>query len=157
MAAKKKTRKKKAAKKKTGRPRSVMTKAAEEKILTAVRLGNWPDRAAQLHGIDPSTLRSHRERNPEFGTALEKAQAAAENSFLSRMLLHTQNQWTAVAWMLERRWPDRWAKREPSVNLNMGDGAIVHMGDDLKQALRELGTSKSGLAAHLDDLENDDG
>ena len=26
--------------------------------------------------------------------------------------MHTDKQWTACAWILERRWPERWAKRE---------------------------------------------
>lgn len=95
-----------------GRPRSVMTKDAVEAILRTVALGIWPDRAAAMHGIDPAAMRSHKKRHPEFATALEKAEAQAESSIHGKILRHMDKQWTACAWMLERRWPERWAKRE---------------------------------------------
>jgi len=97
---------------KSGRPRSEMTPEAEQKILDAVRLGMWPDRAAEMHGIAKSTMRMHKKRNPHFVTAIKKAEAEAESGVHGRMLRHLDDQWTACAWMLERRWPERWAKRE---------------------------------------------
>lgn len=109
MAAK---RKQDTEKRPVGRPRSTMTPENVEAILRTVRLGMYPDRAAQMHGVNASSLRSFRDTNEEFRTALEKAESDAENSFLGRMIRHTETQWTAVAWMLERRWPERWAKRE---------------------------------------------
>jgi hypothetical protein len=57
-------------------------------------------------------MRKHKQRHPDFVTALEKAEATAESAFMAKILRHTEKQWTAAAWMLERRWPDRWAKRE---------------------------------------------
>lgn len=89
-----------------------MTDEAIEAILRTIRLGLHPDRAAAAHGISPGSMRSHRKRNPEFAAAVKEAEAAAEGSFLSRLLQHTDKQWTACAWMLERRWPERWAKKE---------------------------------------------
>ena len=91
-----------------------MTDENVEAILRHVRLGIWPDRAAQMCEVNPSTLRSFKESNEEFRTNLEKAEAIAEASVFGRILRHMDKQWTACAWMLERRWPDRWAKREPS-------------------------------------------
>jgi len=90
-----------------------MTPDQIDAILRAVRLGLHPDRAAQASGVTPSTLRAHRKRHPEFATAIKEAESTAEQGFLARILKHTEKQWTAAAWMLERRWPERWAKREP--------------------------------------------
>jgi hypothetical protein len=90
-----------------------MTPDQIEAILRAVRLGLNPDRAAQASGITPSTLRAHRRRHPEFATAIKEAESMAEQGFLARIIKHTDKQWTAAAWILERRWPERWAKREP--------------------------------------------
>lgn len=104
-----------------GRPRSEMTEEAIEAILKTVRLGLHPDRAAQAHGVSPGTLRSHRKRHPEFATAIKEAEAAAEQGFLGRILRHTEKQWTAAAWMLERRWPERWTKREVVIDTNKQD------------------------------------
>lgn len=104
---------------KVGRPRSVMTEEAKQKILKAVRLGVWPDRAAQMHGIAAGTMRKERKRDAEFATAMKEAEATAETATLSKILRHTDKQWTAAAWMLERRWPKRWAKRDPDVAVSV--------------------------------------
>jgi len=98
---------------KQGRPRNVMTEEKVEAILRAVRVGLHPDRAAEAAGVPAAAMRQHKRRNPDFVTALKEAAATAEQSYLGRILLHTEKQWTACAWILERRWPERWAKREP--------------------------------------------
>lgn len=99
-------------KRQPGRPRSTMTPETIEAILRAVRLGVWPDRAAAMQGISASTMRNMRKRDPEFATAMKRAEAEAESAVLSRILRAMDRQWTAAAWILERRWSERWAKRE---------------------------------------------
>ena len=94
------------------RPRSVMTDETIDAILQTVEFGLPPDRAARAHGVKASTLRSLRQRDPEFGTALKKAEAVAEAGFFERILNHADKTWTAAAWILERRWPERWSKQE---------------------------------------------
>lgn len=89
-----------------------MTPDVCDAILRAIRLGLHADRAAAASGIKPSTMRAHKQRHPEFASAVKEAEAVAERGFLSRLLQHTDKQWTACAWMLERRWPERWAKRD---------------------------------------------
>jgi hypothetical protein len=98
-----------------------MTDEKIEAILRTVRLGLHPDRAAMAHGVNPGTMRQHKRRNPEFVTAIKEAEAAAEQGFLGRILKHTEKQWTAAAWMLERRWPERWAKREVVIDTTKED------------------------------------
>jgi hypothetical protein len=98
-----------------GRPRSVMTPEVIETILRHVELGIWPERAARLAGIDGAAMRKHKERHPQFVTDLEKAEAKAEASLHGRMLRAMEDNWTAVAWMLERRFPARYAKQDPKV------------------------------------------
>lgn len=95
-----------------------MTAEVVAKIVDTVRLGVWPDRAAQIHGVTPATMRAHRARHQSFATQLEKAEAEAEAAFMAKILRHTEKQWTAAAWMLERRWPDRWAKREVTMTVD---------------------------------------
>lgn len=109
-------------KKPMGRPRSAMTDEVIDAILRTVRLGIWPDRAALIHGVNAATMRSHRKRHPDFATALEKAEADAEGMLHSKMIRHMDKQWTAVAWMLERRFKDRYAK--PELQGGAGDGVV---------------------------------
>jgi hypothetical protein len=118
-------------KQRIGRPRSVMTPKVIDAILRHVELGIWPDRAAQLVGIDSAAMRKHKERHPEFVTALEKAEAHAESSFHSRMLRAMDDNWTAVAWMLERRFPQRYAKQDPKV--------VVHNEAHAQAGVAQLG------------------
>lgn len=116
-----------------GRPRTVMTDEAKAKIVKAVRLGLWPDRAAEMHGIKPGTMRKERKLDQEFSTALKEAEAQAEASVHGKMLRHMDKQWTACAWMLERRWPQRWAKREI---------VDVGAGSDAKRLLEQIQTMR---------------
>ena len=116
-----------------GRPRTVMTDEAKAKIVKAVRLGLWPDRAAEMHGIKPGTMRKERKLDEEFSTALKEAEAQAEASVHGKMLRHMDKQWTACAWMLERRWPQRWAKREI---------VDVGAGSDAKRLLEQIQTMR---------------
>ena len=116
-----------------GRPRTVMTDEAKAKIVKAVRLGLWPDRAAEMHGIRPSSMRNERKRDAEFATALKEAEAQAEASVHGKILRHMDKQWTACAWMLERRWPQRWAKREI---------VDVGAGSDAKRLLEQIQTMR---------------
>lgn len=107
---------------KPGRPR-VITDEVQEAILRTIRLGLHADRAAMAHGISSSTLRSFKRRHPEFARLMREAEAGAEESFLSRLLMHTEKQWTACAWVLERRWPERWAKRDQVEVSTKGEAA----------------------------------
>ena len=107
-----------------------MTPEAKDKIIRAVRLGLWPDRAAEMHGIKPGTMRKERMIDAAFSTAIKEAEAAAEASVHGKILRHMDKQWTACAWMLERRWPERWAKREVQPPPNRDDARKLL--DDIK-------------------------
>lgn len=108
-----------------------MTPEVIETILKHVELGIWPERAARLAGIDAAAMRKHKERNPEFVTDLEKAEARAEASLHGRMLRAMEDNWTAVAWMLERRFPQRYAKQDPKV--------IVHNQANAQAGIAQIG------------------
>jgi hypothetical protein len=108
-----------------------MTPEVIETILKHVELGIWPERAARLAGIDAAAMRKHKERNPEFVTDLEKAEARAEASLHGRMLRAMEDNWTAVAWMLERRFPQRYAKQDPKV--------IVHNEANAQAGIAQIG------------------
>jgi len=122
---------------KVGRPRSAMTDEKIEAILKTVRLGLHPDRAALAHGVGPSTMRVHKTRHPEFVAAIKKAEADAEGGYLSRILKHTDKQWTAAAWILERRWPERWAKREVA----QSDESAQQTAEKIQAALSTIAAS----------------
>jgi hypothetical protein len=123
VASKRKAKPK--AKRPVGRPRTEMTDENIAAILRTVALGVWPDRAAQMHGVSADAMRMHKMRHPEFVTSLEKAEAQAESGYLSKILRHTEKQWTAAAWMLERRWGERWAQRQKIEHSGNPDSPVV--------------------------------
>ena len=114
-----------------GRP-SVSTKERADRLLQAVRGGNYLETAARYAGISYATLRrwilkaddpSAPEEYREFKEALEKARADAEVAALAKIQkAASDGAWPAAAWYLERSWPDRWGKRETNRIELVGEG-----------------------------------
>lgn len=106
-----------------------MTEEVIVAILKTVKLGLHPERAAESHSISSSTLAMHKRRNPDFVRRIKEAESGAERGFLGRIIGHTEKQWTAAAWILERRWPERWAKREPTMTESTAETITAQMID----------------------------
>ena len=103
-----------------GRP-TKLTPPVQQKICEAIRAGNYMETAAAYAGIEKTTLydwlrRGAREKRGiyhEFGKAVEKALADAETRDVALIAkAAADGQWQASAWRLERRYPDRWGRRE---------------------------------------------
>lgn len=119
--------------KKGGRP-TKLTPELQEEICKAIRAGNYIETAAAFAGISKNTLydwmkRGAREKerlakNPrakvkkseapfvDFSDAVEKALAAAEVRDVMLIGKAAETQWQAAAWRLERKFPDRWGRKE---------------------------------------------
>ena len=109
------------------------------KIITAIRAGNYIETAAAYAGINKSTLyewlkRGEREKqrvakNPryrirksekpyvEFSNAVEKALAEAEIRDVAIIAKAAEEQWQAAAWRLERKFPDRWGRKKFDIDM----------------------------------------
>jgi hypothetical protein len=107
-----------------------------EKLLQAVRGGNYLETAARYAGLSYHTLRRWvlKADDPdappeyrEFKEALEKARADAEVASLAKIQkAGSEGAWQASAWFLERSWPERWGKRETNrIELVGADGGPV--------------------------------
>lgn len=97
---------------KIGRPRSRMTPKNVAAILDGIAGGLPIDVAARAAGVAPSTVRSHRERHRDFATALDAAIATAKTSMLAHVREAAPKDWKAAAWILERRFPEEFARPE---------------------------------------------
>ena len=118
--------------KRMGRPPgpTKLTPEATEKIVNALRGGNYVEVAAAYAELDTTTLydwlrkgRVDRKMgNPDtaharFSLAIEKAMADAETTLAAliyraaRGQEGAQAQWQAAAWLLERKHPDKWGRR----------------------------------------------
>lgn len=105
-----------------GRPKLTDVPAeAKAKILQAVQSGNYLETAAAYAGIDKTTLydwlrRGVREKTgpfADFSHAVQKALADAEVRDVARIAKAAQAIWQASAWRLERKFPDKWGRRDP--------------------------------------------
>ncbi len=97
-----------------------------------VRAGNMVEVACQMAGLSPRTKtawfktgRNHRQEGTEslysdFVTALERAEAECEAEDIALLRKHGRTTWTALAWRLERQYPDRYAQRKRI------DGKVSH-------------------------------
>lgn len=109
------------------RPTS-LTPEVHALVVEAIRKGNYKRTAAQLAGICEKTLYNWEERGAageepfaEFLQAVKSAEAEAETKLLEEIRTaqgsipgeggRGPDLWQSKAWILERRWPKRWAAR----------------------------------------------
>lgn len=106
-----------------GRPCG-LTPQKEKVLLNAIRLGLPYKRAAALAGISYMTFNRWRSEGEmdsapqalrDFCDQLKAAEAELANSLIKVIFNAAQKQGNlkAAIWLLERRYPDEWGKREP--------------------------------------------
>lgn len=139
-----------------GRP-TKLNYEVQEKIIQAIKAGNYMETAAAYAGINKSTLydwlkRGEREKqrmgkNPryrirksekpyvEFSDAVEKALAEAEMRDVLLIGKAAEEQWQAAAWRLERKFPDRWGRRVLDVEHK---GSLEVKNDDIRRIEQQL-------------------
>lgn len=134
-----------------GRP-SKLTDDRVERILQALRAGNYLETAARYAGIGETTLHEWRHRYPEFRVAVEKARADAEARNVAVIQQAAAQTWQAAAWWLERSFPARWGRRvEVDAQVTVGLA-------DVFESIRREPVELSSLAAEPgDDDVTDDG
>lgn len=108
--------------------KTILTKDLIERICKSIREGNYKNVACQAVGIGESTFYSWLAKGEankaglyvEFVEAIKKAEAEAEQAHVG-VIKDAANSgtWQASAWYLERKHPERWAKRD---NLDITSG-----------------------------------
>lgn len=102
-----------------GRP-SKLTPELQERIVQAIRAGNYIETAAAYAGIAKSTLYDWLKRGARaktgkyraFSDAVQRALAEAEVRDVAIIGKAAQEQWQAAAWRLERKFPERWGRKD---------------------------------------------
>lgn len=84
----------------------------KDKIIEKIKLGVNFKTAAQVNGIDRSTFYKWMEDDPTFKTHIEEAKAHAKAVIEERLNVAQIDDWRAGAWILERRHPGEYGKRE---------------------------------------------
>ena len=103
-----------------GRP-TKLTPQVQARIVQAIVGGNDITVAAAYAGIGKTTFYEWLERGrkaktgpfADFADAIQKAQADAETRNVALIAKAAQEgTWTAAAWWLERKYPERWGRKE---------------------------------------------
>jgi transposase len=110
-----------------GRP-ILLTPELHEEIIDNLRAGAYVETAAAAAGVNKTTFyewlkrgaRAKREdkwpkadqKFVDFSNAVKRAQADSEMRDLGLIGLAAATNWTAAAWRLERKHPERWGRRE---------------------------------------------
>jgi len=79
-----------------------LTKEIQQKVCDYIRRGLTWEKAGEILGIPPSTLKSWTQRNETFASAIKKARRELEVNLLESINNAGEKSWQARAWMLER-------------------------------------------------------
>lgn len=94
-----------------GRP-TKFTPETRQKVLTAIKAGNFREVAAGYAGISPATLRSWLARDPEFLAAVTQAEQEAEIRMVAIVAAAAAKDAKHAEWWLERKVHHRWGRKD---------------------------------------------
>ena len=99
---------------KPGRP-PVLDETKRREICAVLSMGGSRRLAARYVGCAPTTIMNTAERDPEFRDQLMQAEGQHELLYLRNIQAAAKREqyWRAAAWMLERRYPERYAQLRP--------------------------------------------
>jgi hypothetical protein len=104
-----------------GRPSS-LDDATGERILQVLRAGGYDETAYTRAGVpkstfydwmgrgDPNGTDPRDQRYRRFRAEVQRARAQGEAGLLAAVNSAAPRNWQAAAWLLERRWPEKWAR-----------------------------------------------
>ncbi len=95
--------------------RGILDDVKRGEICAILTVGCSRATAARYVGCHVATIRRTAERDPTFGLALRQAESKHEVLHLTYINKAAKEgrYWRAAAWALERKYPDRWARRDP--------------------------------------------
>lgn len=101
-------------------PISKLDNEMHKRLVACIERGLTYARASQACGIGYSTFKQWMARGRketrgvyrDFASAVKKADAMGEAWHLDNIKKHAAKTWQASAWFLERKFPQRWSKRD---------------------------------------------
>jgi hypothetical protein len=138
-----------------------LTPEVMDRIVRAVRAGNYPEAAARAAGISPATYyrwmkegeKASRGIKHDFYEAVRQAEAEAEVEIVARIMKAIPDDWRAGMKFLERRHSGRWGRRQAHEHTGPGGTPLrlrEEIFDDpetrkaLNEALRAAGRARAG-------------
>lgn len=98
---------------------TILSEVIQNAMVEAIEAGNYASTAAESVGIGESTHYRWMKQGEEgiepyrgYWEAIKKAEAQAEMSAVQNIQTHAAENWTASAWYLERKFPDKWGRKD---------------------------------------------
>ena len=116
--------------KKSKNGKVAFTPEIEAECVAACSAGFTIEKCAGLIGVPIGTLKTWTHRFPSFAVKMETARKKHELSLLRDIELAGQKSWQAKAWILERRWKDRWGRESRPEAGQDGTKVVLTWGDE---------------------------
>ena len=100
----------------TGRPTKRTAKLLTE-LLESIEAGAPFKLACAAAGVHYDTFNDWRHADPELARQVEQVAAKGAIARLKKIERHGEENWNALAWMLERRYPQEFSRPEVQLNL----------------------------------------
>jgi hypothetical protein len=144
----------KPSKNRRGRP-TKYSPAVTRKICKAVAGGCSREVAANLSGVSASALYEWQHQNPDFAESLARADSRFEASCIAsiRKASRQARNWTAGAWLLERKFPNRWGRVDRHLIRSQNETNVKVMPDEYIKAITEA----LGLTGNFKPIEVEGG
>lgn len=94
-------------------------------VLNYVRNGLPIAQACLAAGVSTRTFREWKKVSPPLSAALKKAESEFELKHIQNINVHASESWQASAWILERKFPERYAKRVINVEPKQVDSSGI--------------------------------
>jgi hypothetical protein len=91
--------------------KTLYTPERVEALIKALEAGLPHSQACDIVGLGHRTFYAWKASKPEFASEVARAEAKVVVDLLGIINRASEQHWQAAAWILERRWPERWGRR----------------------------------------------
>jgi hypothetical protein len=134
------------------RPRK-LDEVKQREICALISVGCDRRSAARYVGCTAETIRLTAKRDRQFAERLDQAEMRHKFQQLQNIHQAGKTSWRAAAWLLERKYPDQFARRDPdSVSHDELARFMTAMGETLAKCVSEHVTEPAVLKAIQRDL-----
>jgi hypothetical protein len=81
-------------------------------LFASIQEGNYFDVSFRIANIPEPTFYLWKREKPEFAEAVKKADAYCQRFHVGNIKSHSKDAWTASAWFLERKYPDKFKEKK---------------------------------------------
>jgi len=81
-----------------------------EKMGDALSRGLTFEQACIYVSVNPIDIRKYAEKNPDFFRQINEAEIRFSMYLIDKIMGHARDNWKAAAWLLERKYPEKWAE-----------------------------------------------